>query len=99
MSHHCHARNCQISVKPELLMCLKHWKMVPRKIQQAIWRYYREGQCDDKNPSTEWHQATNAAIGYVAEKEGLPLRPSEQEALNASGFGRSIVSNPIETKE
>ena len=92
MSHHCHARNCQTPVKPELLMCFRHWKIVPRKIQQAVWKYYRPGQCDDKQPSPEWHQAADAAIGFVANQEGFLLRPSEQDALNASGFGRSIVS-------
>jgi hypothetical protein len=50
-------------------MCLKHWKMVPRTVQLWVWRTYRPGQCDDKNPSAAWHKAADAAIEVVAQKE------------------------------
>ena len=69
MEHTCHARGCKVPVKPELLMCLRHWRMVPKRIQRAVWKHYREGQCDDKNPSYEWHHAADAAIASVAELE------------------------------
>jgi hypothetical protein len=71
-----------------MLMCKKHWFMLPPNIRSAVWRTYRPGQCDDKNPSEEWHVTADAAIGYVAAKEGKPLRQSETTALR--GFG--IVS-------
>lgn len=86
MSHHCHARDCAVPVKPELLMCLKHWRMVPVKLQRAVWRYYRPGQCDDRDPSSDWHKAADAAIGYVARLEGHPLLVSELAALTEAGF-------------
>lgn len=70
MNHTCHARGCTVPVKPELLMCFRHWKIVPREIQRLVWRHYRPGQCDDKNPSEEWHQAADAAIRAVARAEG-----------------------------
>ncbi len=84
MSHHCHARGCAKEVKPELLMCWRHWCRVPRAIQRKVWATYRPGQCDDKDPSEAWHQAADAAIGSVAQKEGLPIRVSEQLAIDAS---------------
>lgn len=87
MSHHCHARGCSVQVKPELLMCRKHWFMVPRDIRDAVWRSYRPGQCDDKNPSKDWHTAADAAIGYVAIREELGTSPSERVAL--ARFGRN----------
>ena len=65
MSHHCHAKKCKVPVKPELLMCYKHWKMVPKEIQNRVWKYYRPGQCDDKKPSKEWIDAANDAIDAV----------------------------------
>ena len=68
--HRCHARDCRVAVRPELLMCLKHWRMVPKFIQRAVWRHYREGQCDDKDGTKEWMQAADAAIGFVARAEG-----------------------------
>lgn len=72
--HHCHALDCRTPVKPELLMCLKHWRMVPRHLQQEVWRTYRPGQCDDMQPSEEWHAAADAAIAAVAAKEAQVRR-------------------------
>ena len=69
--HHCHARGCKTSCKPEMLMCLKHWRMVPKNIQRAVWSSYRPGQCDDMRPSEMWQKAANAAIRAVLEKEML----------------------------
>jgi hypothetical protein len=67
--HHCHALGCEAPTKPEMLMCLKHWRMVPRGLQRRVWATYRPGQCDDKRPSEAWFQAANAAIAAVAAKE------------------------------
>lgn len=67
--HCCHAKNCSVEVKPELLMCFKHWKMVPKAIQLKVWKHYRPGQCDDKKPSKEWFEAAHQAINAVAVKE------------------------------
>jgi hypothetical protein len=84
--HTCHARGCAVVVKPELLMCLVHWRKVPRTIQRAVWASYRRGQCDDMNPSEGWHQAADAAIGYVAALDGQALRMKEVTALRALGY-------------
>jgi len=86
IEHTCHARGCNVPVPPERLMCLAHWRRVPKPIQQAVWRSYRVGQCDDRKPSEAWHQAADAAIGFVARAEGQPVRPSEVEALEALGY-------------
>lgn len=67
--HTCHARFCETPVKPEMLMCAKHWRMVPRALQQDVWKNYRDGQCDDKQPSEAWHEAADAAIDAVLRKE------------------------------
>lgn len=55
--------------RPELLMCLKHWRMVPRDIQRQVWAHYRPGQCDDKQFSKAWSDAADAAILAVYRKE------------------------------
>lgn len=67
--HHCHARGCEVSVPPEMLMCRRHWFMVSKRVRDAVWRAYRPGQCDDKLPSESWHKAADAAISEVAEIE------------------------------
>lgn len=69
--HRCHARHCTAIVPPVMLMCLKHWRMVPQDMQRAVKMNYRRGQCDDKRPSKEWQVAASAAIDFVAKKEGL----------------------------
>ncbi|MFL5481165.1 MAG: hypothetical protein ACJ8AK_03165 [Gemmatimonadaceae bacterium] len=38
MTHKCAADGCKKEISLSLLMCRKHWKLVPRKIQRAIWR-------------------------------------------------------------
>jgi hypothetical protein len=72
MSEHiCHAEGCTIAVAPEMLMCRKHWRMVPYRMQRAVWNTYQPGQCDlDPPPSREWLNAAHDAIRTVAIKEG-----------------------------
>lgn len=67
--HRCHARGCTVKTKPEMLMCRRHWFMVPPAIRRRVWATYRAGQCDDKRPSESWHEAADAAIRAVFEKE------------------------------
>lgn len=76
-AHHCHARGCKTKTKPEMLMCYKHWKMVPRLLQLEVWKHYREGQCDDMSPSEAWHKAADAAIMAVYIKEVTAARLKE----------------------
>lgn len=69
-AHHCHAAGCKTPCKPEMLMCLKHWRMVPREIQKRVWATYVSGQCNlDPAPSAAWHAAADAAIVAVRAKE------------------------------
>lgn len=90
MSHTCHARGCKTAVRPELLMCLRHWRLVPRKIQRAVWATYRPGQCDDRRPSREWHDAAGAAIGYVALLENEVITVAEAKALEDFGCSAMV---------
>lgn len=70
MKHTCHAVKCKVQVPPRMLMCLKHWRMVPPALQKAVWREYREGQEVRKDPTDKYLEVMNAAIDAVAEKEG-----------------------------
>lgn len=56
-------------MSPTLLMCRKHWDMVPMHLRWPVIRNYRRGQCDDKRPTREWFQAAKAAIGAVRAAE------------------------------
>jgi hypothetical protein len=73
MLHHCHAVDCKLEVPPEMHMCLKHWRMVPRLVQDLIWKHYRKGQEIDKQPSIEYVATAFISISCVALKEGKEL--------------------------
>jgi hypothetical protein len=70
MAHTCHAFECTKVVKPEMFMCLSHWRRVPRELQRRIWALYRPGQCDDKNISNGYALTAKAAIVAVAKLDG-----------------------------
>ena len=70
LDHQCHATDCEIEISPRLLMCRRHWYMVPKPIRDQIWAEYRPGQENDKNPSMAYLRVMQAAIDAVAEKEG-----------------------------
>ncbi len=83
-SHRCHARLCTTRCRPQLLMCPKHWRMVPATLVRRVYATYRDGQCADLRPSLEWHEAADAAIASVALQDGCPwrkLRVVEARAL------------------
>ncbi len=70
MPHTCHAKRCMTPVSRRMLMCLRHWKMVPKSLQRDVWDTYSPGQeRGAATPTPEWHEAANAAIDYVLEIE------------------------------
>lgn len=68
--HKCHAEGCDTEVAPKLHMCLPHWRLVPKLVQQLIWKHYRPGQEVDKKPSTEYLCVAFVSVSCVALKEG-----------------------------
>ncbi len=81
-AHRCHARGCVRVVPPRMLMCIGHWKMVPRELQRDVWAQYREGQERRKDPSVDYLDAADAAIRAVAELEAE--RAAKREAKAAA---------------
>lgn len=71
--HCCHAVGCQTPIPPKMHMCLKHWRMVPKLVQDLIWSHYRPGQEIDKEPSLDYIATAFVSISCVALKEGHPL--------------------------
>ena len=70
MIHLCHAIGCNVQVRPQLLMCLKHWRLVPRDLQRAVWAAYVPGQEIRKDPTDEYLEVHRAAVEAVARREG-----------------------------
>lgn len=79
MRHTCHAIACKRHVLPEMLMCRKHWFMVPRYLQLRVWATYRSGQCDDWQVTKAYCDAAQAAVRAVGQKEGRTVTGDEPE--------------------
>lgn len=67
--HRCHAEGCTVETKPDHLMCLPHWRMVPAVLQRTLWRHYRPGQEKGEQPTKAWCLAAERCVVAVAVKE------------------------------
>jgi hypothetical protein len=60
-----------VAVPPKMLMCLRHWRMVPRELQQRVWATYVSGQEVRKDPTKEYMEAQRAAVQAVTKRNFL----------------------------
>jgi hypothetical protein len=71
--HLCQAYECTIMIPTSMLMCRGHWALVPRAIQDEIWKTYRVGQENavgtDHGPSPEYMTSYHKAVAAVREAE------------------------------
>lgn len=66
MGHRCHAKGCDKVVPHEMLMCRRHWFMVPKPVRDQVWdSYLTHGAL-----SPPWLEAVRLAQAAVAAKEG-----------------------------
>lgn len=63
--HKCHAIGCDVVVAPRLLMCFKHWSMVPKYLQDLVYKWYVPGQEITKTPSQQYLRFAEKAIESV----------------------------------
>lgn len=79
MNHRCHAKGCTVAVPPRMLMCRRHWFMVPADLRAAVWdEYGRSGAAagratrlvEYRDGGGPYMHAAEAAIAAVAAKEG-----------------------------
>jgi hypothetical protein len=69
VTHLCHAEGCSTPVPPKMLMCLPHWRMVPKPLKDAVWDAYIPGQEIRKDPTAKYLDVAQSAIDSVADKE------------------------------
>lgn len=74
MSHTCHAHECPAVVPPSMFACRPHWWALRKPMRDAIWREYRPGQEDVKNPSLRYMAVQRRAVGELA------FRPRDEKA-------------------
>jgi hypothetical protein len=64
----CPINGCTRNAKPNQMMCLQHWRRVPRALNKAIFETYANGTRD----SFRAYRANRAeAIRVVNEKEAI----------------------------
>jgi hypothetical protein len=67
MIHKCAADGCKREISIALLMCPRHWKLVPKRIQSLIWRTVNSS---DRN---RYFSHVTDAIRAVSRAEGTQL--------------------------
>lgn len=70
--HRCHWPGCREMVPPAKWGCISHWRRLPKRIRDEIWRTYRIGQESDMRPSTDYLVIAREAQVWIR-KEGDPL--------------------------
>ena len=94
-THTCHAVGCKVPVAPKFLMCHRHWKLVPYKLQNDVWHHYQHGQEISKQASAGYLNAADVAIKHVYRVEN----PTQQNTLErervAFDLCRSLVRRGI----
>jgi len=58
-----------------MLGCPWHWRALPKKIQDAVWREYRAGQELDKKPSLRYLSVQRLALAH------LVFKPDSEKAV------------------
>lgn len=60
MKHKCYIKTCNEQIESKYLMCMPHWKIVPLKIQRAVWATFN-------NKAQNWQFAAEMASAHVLE--------------------------------
>lgn len=69
MTHRCAAHACTREISLALLMCPRHWKLVSRESQKAIYR-----TVNDKDRQTYYSHVADAIVAVrQKEKRGVEL--------------------------
>lgn len=85
IAHHCHAVGCNKRVAPKLLMCAAHWRRVPAKWKELVWRTYRAGQEVTKTPSKPYLFVQGVVVAQVAFFDGTWTKERADEHIRARG--------------
>lgn len=70
----CPVESCPSEAKPGQLMCLAHWRLVPKPLQTDVWRTWRALQGRASSTAiAEYREAKDKAIA-AAEKESAAAK-------------------------
>ena len=71
MAHTCHATKCTNKVPEKMFMCKHHWFMLPSFLRDQIWRHYKEGQEERKDPTRLYCETAIECVKYIARLERI----------------------------
>ena len=92
MNHHCHANGCQTVTEPRMLMCLKHWRQVPKFLQDAVWSAYKAAPAPGRARDFGYLTACANAVECVAEQEGIAKNNSYRRMLD-KGYAKNVPTD------
>ena len=81
--HHCHANDCPTITSPALLMCPKHWRMVPAAMQRKVYSTFKLRGSPGGDPASwaNYYAACADAVEHVAALEGKPAGNSYRRSV------------------
>ena len=59
-SHTCRAVRCVKLIPMDMLMCAKHWRMVPLALRREVWREYRRWKAGATSMTAAYADAVQA---------------------------------------
>jgi hypothetical protein len=65
--HTCHWPGCKVEVPPARWGCLGHWRKLPLRLRNLIWKHYRAGQETTKTPSLEYVDAARKVQDWISQ--------------------------------
>jgi hypothetical protein len=71
-AHVCAAIDCTARIKPGLLMCAPHWRLVPKLIQAEVWTTWRALTKGEIGSVPRYREAVEKAVDAVFAAELNP---------------------------
>lgn len=64
----CPIDGCTTGRRSDQLMCREHWRMVPRDLQQIVWRTAKAMWAGVEDAAEQWGEARDKAVHAVEAK-------------------------------
>ena len=96
MSHTCHNPNCGQPLPAHLVSHSSAWFALPKKLRDNIWRTYRAGQEDDKQPTMAYIEALEGCINWWREHETICRIPKRDTVSRERIHAIGAKANPKE---
>jgi hypothetical protein len=66
--HTCHWPGCEAQVPPAMWGCRAHWYRIPKELRDKVWKAYRPGQEERRDPSRAYMNAAREVHAWIAKQ-------------------------------